>query len=276
VTTPVATAVSRLHGRLELVFSLSGGKTVLSRTHVTAPLKVVRPFPLAGGAALVQVLTLGPGLCAGDAHAIDISVEPGATAVVIMQSAARILSMPEGSEARQQVTLRVAAGGQLEYYPGLTIPYTDSTFVQVVTADLQSGCRFGIADSWSTGRSSRGEYLRFRRVSSRTMVNVDGRIAYADAVELEPGVDDVKGTGILEAHRYLASGFWYGATLPPDSTIAPRAGVIMAMGQSAPGQAYLRALAMDGFTLAECVGAAVQRVRCGWDQPFIPFQRFTA
>jgi urease accessory protein len=276
VTSAVATPAARFQGRLELVFSPSCGRTVLSRTHVTAPLKVVRPFALEGGSALVQVLTLGPGLCAGDAHALDISVDSGASAVVIMQSAARILSMPDGSEARQQVTLRVADGGQLEYYPGLTIPYPDSGFVQTVTAHLQSGSRFGIADSWSTGRSSRGEYLQFRRVSSRTMVDVDGRIAYADALELEPGVDDVHGTGILEAHRYLASGFWYGATLSPDLTIAPPAGVLIAMGQSLPGQVYLRALAMDGFILAECVGAAVQRVRATWDLPAIPFHRFTA
>jgi urease accessory protein len=172
---------------------------MLAHAHAAAPLKIVRPFPLAGGGVLVQVLSLGPGICAGDAHDIRITVEAGARAVVIMQSASRLLSMPEGTHASQRVTLTVRSGGQLEYYPGLTIPFTDSSFIQNITASVETGGRIGLLESWSTGRSSRGEYLRFRRVSSRTTVTIDGQLAYADALELEPGLHDVQGTGILEA-----------------------------------------------------------------------------
>ena len=60
-------------------------------------MKIVRPFALDGGRALVQVLTLGPGLCAGDAVELDITVEPGARAVVVMQAASRILGMEAGA-----------------------------------------------------------------------------------------------------------------------------------------------------------------------------------
>ena len=79
----------------------------LRHAEQAAPLKIVRPFPLVGGGLLVQVLTLGPGMCGGDRHSIEVTVEPGARAVIIMQSASRLLAMDEGDHARLDVTLTV-------------------------------------------------------------------------------------------------------------------------------------------------------------------------
>jgi urease accessory protein len=276
VSTSAAVSAARFRGRLELVFAPGLRGTVLARAHTAAPLKIVRPFPLAGGGVLVQVLTLGPGMCAGDTHEIDVTVEPGARAVVIMQSASRLLSMPEGSHASQDVTLTVRSGGQLEYYPGLTIPFAESSFVQRLAARVDTGARLGILESWSTGRSSRGEHLRFRRISTRTTVTIDRDLAYADAVELEPGAHNVQGTGVLESHRYVASGFWYGATLASGPPLSAPDGTLVALGQSAPGQVYLRALAMDGYALGETLQSAVHSIRSGWHQSAIPFRRFTS
>jgi len=236
----------------------------------------VRPFLLDGGRALVQILTLGPGLCAGDQCTIDVTVEPGARAVVITQSASRLLSMPHGAHAAQSVALTVKAGGQLEYYPGLTIPFADSSFSQRVDARVDAGARLGVLESWSTGRAGRGEHLRFRRISSRTTIAVDGMPAYTDAVELEPAAANVGGAGILEGYRYVASGFWYGATLGPAAPMSASNGSLTAMGQSTVDQVYLRALAMDGYALGETLQAAVQRVDAGWGFEPIPLRRFTS
>ena len=123
---------------------------------MSAPLKIVRPFTLDGGRALVQIVTLGPGLCGGDACTIDVTVEPGARAVVMMQTASRILGMSaRGASATQTVNLIVAPGGQLEYYPGLTIPFADSDLKQRVTVSAHRESRVGILESWSMGRATR-------------------------------------------------------------------------------------------------------------------------
>ena len=270
-----ALARSPVRGLLELVFAPGHGGTVLAHAHVTAPLKVVRPFALGGGRSLVQILTLGPGLCAGDRCVIDVTVQPGARAVVIMQSAARLLGMAEGDVATQCVRLTVKAGGQLEYYPGLTIPFADSSFVQRVDAHVETGARLGILESWSTGRTGRGEHLRFRRISSRTTVAAGGVPAYADALELEPAAAHVSGTGVLENYHYVAAGFWYGAALEPGPCGCRPDGVLTAMGQSTPDQVYLRALAMDGYALGETLQAAVARVDAAWGFEPIPLRRFT-
>ena len=59
--------------RLELVFTPGPRGTSLAHSHVAAPLKIVRPFELDAERALVQILTLGPGLCAGDHYTIEVT-----------------------------------------------------------------------------------------------------------------------------------------------------------------------------------------------------------
>ncbi len=265
-----------LRGRLELVFAPARGGTTVTHAHVTAPLKIVRPFALDDERALVQILTLGPGLCAGDCCAIDVTVEAGARAVVIMQSASRLLGMPSGECATQTVTLTVRGDGQLEYYPGLTIPFADSDFVQRIDARIDSSSRLGIVETWATGRIGRGEHLRFRRMSSRTTVTVDDRPVYADALELTPSAANVAGAGILEDHRYVASGFWHGAVLRSSEPLQQSAGTLAVFGTRGPGHVYLRALSKDGYALGELVQSAVGRINGSWDLQPIPLRRFTS
>ena len=263
-----------VQGRLELVFAPGQGGTSLAHAHVAAPLKIVRPFPLDGGRALVQILTLGPGFCAGDHYTLDVTVEAGARAVVIMQAAARVLAMTGDAQATQSVKLTVHSDGQLEYYPGLTIPFADSGFVQRVHLDAAADARVGILENWSMGRSSRGEHLQFRRLSSRTTVAMDGAPVYADAIELEPSLANVAATGMLENYRYVASGFWLGAS--PDLGVNSVEGTLMAFGHTAPDQVYLRALAMDGYAMGRLLQSAVDRINAAWNLEAIPLRRFTS
>jgi urease accessory protein len=265
--TPVA-------GRLSLVFAPGPRGTSVAHSHVAAPLKIVRPFELDGGRALVQILTLGPGLCAGDHYTIEITVEPGARAVVIMQAASRILGMPDGACATQTVDLVVGADAQLEYYPGLTIPFADSCLHQRITASAERGARVGILENWAMGRHSRGEYLRFRQISSRTVVSVGGEPVFADALEIDPRVTNAATSGMLENCRYVASGFWHG--VPQDASLAAtRSTAIMAFDRcSMREQVFLRALASDGYEMATALQSAVDTIDAAWGFEPIPFRRF--
>jgi urease accessory protein len=238
-------------------------------------MKIVRPFSLPDGRLLVQLMAIGPGLCSGDSATLDVTVEAGARVVLIAQSATRVLGAPEGEPARQHVTLRVQERGHLEYYPGLIIPFPQSRLEQRVEVDLEPGARAGLAESWAMGRTSRGEYLRFRRLFSHTTVQLNGSPIYLDGIDLEPAAAHLEGRGVLDGHRYVASGFWYG--VQAGSLVAPAdRAVLMAVGQPAPDQVYLRALAVDGFQLGECVQAVVSAIQAGWRLQPIPLQRFTS
>jgi urease accessory protein len=267
---------ARLNGRIKLVFKSNGRGTSLARSHVAAPLKIVRPFALNDGRALVQVLTLGPGLCGGDCCTLDVTVEPGARAVVIMQTASRILGMSDGASATQRVNLVVGTGAQLEYYPGLTIPFAGSCLKQSVTARADRDSRLGILETWAMGRTSRGEYLRFRHLSSRTIVSIDDRPVFADALEIEPALTNAAATGCLENHHYVASGFWHG--VPDDAPITPpSSGALLAFDRSSSReQVFLRALADDGYEIATTLQSAADAIGLAWGCEPIPLKRFVS
>ncbi len=268
-------STSRLKGRIELVFRHGCKGTSLACSRVAAPLKIVRPFALDDGRAIVQILTLGPGLCGGDDCTLDVIVERGARAVVIMQAASRILGMGDGAAATQSVNLVVGAGALLEYYPGLTIPFADSCLKQRITVSADRDSRVGILESWAMGRTTRNEYLRFKYLSSRTVVSIGNRPVFADALEIEPATMHAAATGALENHRYVASGFWYG--VPEDALRAPRAMSLVAFDRCASrDQVFLRALAHDGYELAATLQSAVNTINAAWGLEPIPLKRFVS
>jgi urease accessory protein len=227
---------------------------------------VVRPFDLPGGRLMIQLITLGPGLCGGDAVRIDIAAGEGARIVVTTTAASRIMSMEPGAWAEQHVTLRAADDATLEYYPLVTIPFPGSALRQTVSVQAEATSRVGVLETWALGRVARGEYLQFACLSSRTTMSVAGNLRYADTTHLEPAVNDLAGGAVLAGHRYLAAGFWQGATLPPDAFQDRHASddVLMAFGQSRSDLVYLRALGRDGPALEDALRRATGAVADAW------------
>ena len=262
-------------GFAELTFGFRAGRTVLTHSRIHAPVSLIRPFALDDGGQLVQLITVGPGLCAGDRLDIRIAVESGARVTLTTTAATRILSMETNELAEQRVELRIAAGATLEYYPAVTIPFPGSAFVQTIDVQMESGARAGVLETWALGRTSRDEHLRFRRLSNRTLLYVDGTLVYADATELRPERDRLDGNGVLAGRRYLASGVWYGVTLP-DETAAPVDGadLVAVLMQSKPEVVSLRALGSDAPSLETTVGNAMGCIAAAWRHAPVSLARF--
>jgi urease accessory protein len=261
-------------GGAELTFGFRAGRTVLRHSRVHAPMAIVRPFPLEDGGQLVQLITIGPGLCGGDRIDVRVSVERGARAVLTTPAASRVLAMDQGLLARQRVELRVADDATLEYYPAVTIPFPDSAFVQTIDVHAERGARVGVLETWALGRTSRDEYLRFRRLSSRTTLHVDSAIVYADATELQPGRDQLDSAGVLAGRRYLASGVWYGVDLDQIPEPVDSRDLMLVIDQARQGIAYVRALGSDAPTLDAALRSATDRVATAWNMPPVRFNRF--
>jgi urease accessory protein len=263
-------------GAVALRFATRGSRTVLAHSRVEAPMQVVRPFETPDGRLVVQLITLGPGLCAGDALDVSITCESGARVVVTTPAASRIMAMAEGERAEQHVRLDADAGAWLEYYPAVAIPFPGSTFVQTLTISARRGARLGVVETWALGRQARGEYLQFARLSTRTSLAVEDTLAYADAIEVVPRVHDAANRAILAGCHYVASGFWYGAAIGDgDATTDPmHDGRLMAFAHSRPDLVYLRALAPDGPALDDMIRASLDRVAAGWGVPRVRLDRF--
>jgi urease accessory protein len=264
-----------VRGSASLSFARRAGRTVMRHSRVEAPLAVIRPFDLPGGRLAVQLVTLGPGLCGGDSIALDISVEDGAEIVLTTTAATRVMTMEPGQHAEQRIRFRAGPGASLEYYPALTIPFPGSALSQSVTIDADPTARIGVIETWALGRAARGEYLRFRSLISHTSLSVAGTLVYADALWLEPGRDDVANAGVLDGRRYLAAGCFHGVTsIAPTESAAGCDSADVALAQSRPGVAYLRALADDAPALDAAVRGSLERVGKAWGRAPAQLDRF--
>jgi urease accessory protein len=269
-------AATLVHGCADLVFARRGARTVLERSRVEAPMTVVRPFELPDGRLVVQLITLGPGLCGGDVVRITVTALDGARVIVTTTSATKVLSMSDDCHAGQHVRLEAGDDSSLEYYPCVTIPFPRSALQQTVTVTAAPTARVGVTECWALGRVARGEYLDFRSLASRTTLAVDGRLLYADALDLEPAVNDVAGAGVLSNRRYLAAGFWLGADNVGDLPASPKgaAATEVAFGPSAPGLVYLRALGDDGPAMDAVVQRSVELASRAWCVAAVRLDRF--
>jgi urease accessory protein len=271
---------SGMSGRVELVLARQGRRTVVASARVAAPMAIVRPFDLPDGRVMVQLITLGPGLCSGDAVDIQITAGKDARAVITTPAATRVMTMGANDSARQHVRLHAADGASLEYYPSVTIPFPDCAFRQTVEVTACASARVGVVESWALGRTARDEYLRFRTLQNRTTLEIDGRLSYADATELEPAATDLAGAGVLSGYRYLASGFWYGAAFRSEESLRLKdAGpdderVMIAFGKSAPDLVYLRALGRDAPAMDAALRRSTDEIAAAWRLSPVRFDRF--
>jgi urease accessory protein len=231
------------HGELELVFEKRGNRTVLIHDFQRTPLQIVRPFELEPGVLTAIIINPTAGVMAGDSYRISVTLREGARVVLLTQSATKIHRMDAGLSARQEIIFNVANGARLEYYPERTIPFTDSSFSQVLRANLEPDAEFALLESWTTGRVLHGERLTFRKYASTTEVRIAGKLEYLDAFRLEPKRMNLNALGALENHDYIASGVFVGQQ--PVSLESPDA----ALGLTAAGHVYFRSSARTGLML---------------------------
>jgi len=161
-------------GRLELTLAEACGVTHLRRSRHEGPLRVQRTFAQRDGSCHIYVLHPPGGIVGGDRLSIDIEVEPGARTLVTTPGATKLyrtLAMP----AEQDVTLRVHAGAQLEWFPQETIAFARANHRLHTRIELEDGARLCAWDVLCLGRPAAGEGFRDGSVVSRMVVERAGR-----------------------------------------------------------------------------------------------------
>ena len=265
-----------MDGRLRLVFRARGNETHLAESYVQSPLKILRQFCLPDGRALVQILQTTPGIFAGDDYQVEVVVESGARVVMMNPSATKLHRMTGDGFARQRYNVAVHDGAHLEYYPALNIPFPEADFRQTLHINLSPKARFALVETWAMGRVERGEHLLFRRLSSRTAVDLAGKPLYRDALELTPASDFSRDWGVLEGKRYHATGFWFGECVKPVEPLpAAPLDSLQAFGAADQGRHYFRGLFDDGVEMSQAVGRVIQRMCRAWGQADPPLRSFS-
>lgn len=175
------------HARLSLEFARRDARTVLTRREHCGPLRVQKAlYP--EGDALSHAIILHPpaGIAGGDALDIDVTVGPGAQALLTTPGAGKWYRA-DGRPARQDIRLQVADGGSLEWLPQESMVFDHADGHATLDVELSGNALFFGFDLWCLGRRARGERFDHGRMTSRLRISRNQRPVFLERAALIGG-----------------------------------------------------------------------------------------
>jgi urease accessory protein len=173
-----------------LAFERVGGRTVVRAASATSPLRLLTPRNHGHG-AWVFVASLGGGLVDGDAVQLDVEVGDGAACLLGTQASTKVYRCPNGT-CRQELKARVAAGGALVMIPDPVVCFEGARYEQSVAIELAASATLILTDTFTAGRSARGERWDFLHYGARSAVIQNGVPLFLDAILLDPNHGDLR------------------------------------------------------------------------------------
>jgi len=224
-------------GCLELRYGRDGLRTILTASRCSTPWHFFPPAYLDdSGCAVTSLVNPSGGFVAGDHLSIHAELEEGAHVVMTTPSANRVYRSL-GEESRQSVTLSVAPGAVIEWFPEVTIPYAGSRFVQTMAVTLAKGATALIWDSLASGRVARGERWAFTSLHNEIDLTTASGARLLERYHVRPE-EEQAGLGLLAAYDYVASFFVVSDAVDPDRWPALRdtvAGILDSFGSDLLG-----------------------------------------
>jgi urease accessory protein len=196
---------------LTLNFVRDGGETRLRIQRQDPPWKVVRAF-----GPLVHLHNVSGGVLAGDRLALEISVEPGASAQITTTGATRLYRHRLGAvDSEQQITISVGENGLLEYLPDAVIPFGGSRHTQRTAISLAAGATLFWQEIFAPGRQAMGERFAFERLRIESDVRAEGRQVLRESFLLDPDKRPPGAMARMGDHSHMASFYILKAGEPP-------------------------------------------------------------
>jgi urease accessory protein len=178
-------------GRLELTFGVvetgAGLRTQLRSSVQVPPLRVIRPFGLPGGGALVHLHNVSGGVLGGDRLHTDLHLEPQTHVQVTTTGATRIYRhRPEEPCAAQVTCCHIGRDALLEVLPDPLIPYAGARFRQVTSYHLEDGAGLLAWELVTPGREAHGERFAYDLLELHTTVSTADLPLAIERLRLEP------------------------------------------------------------------------------------------
>ena len=190
---------------LELSFERVGDVNTLVRRRHRGPLCVQRPFrPDPAGPCQVIVLHPPGGVVGGDRLSLDVQVGERSEALLTTPGASRFYRSL-GATALQEVNMRVARGGFLEWLPQETLVF-DAAQVQLETrVELAAGARFLGWEIIGFGLPASGRAFRHGECRTRWEIWRDGAPLWIDRGHWLAGDERLEAAWGLAGHSVCAS-----------------------------------------------------------------------
>ena len=192
--------------RLEFLRDSNTSNTFLAESLQEPPLKVVRAFALADGAALVHLHNVSGGLLGGDQLALQVNLGSATSVQLTTTGATRIYRRwEELSPTTQRNVIVVGEDALLEYLPDATIPFSGAHYIQRTSIDLAAGAGLFWWEIVAPGREARGEVFEYKHFEMRTRVTALGHKIAAENICLRPANWNVSSLARLGTYRYSAT-----------------------------------------------------------------------
>ena len=193
---------------LKLTAEKRNGRTVITNTEFTSPLKIANPF-YRDNCTEVMMMAASAGILEGDHYDIEMTVKSGASFKFTAQSYTKIFKA-ESVGASQRVKITVESGGSLVYMPCPVIPFGGSIFDTRTEVHLQEGSSFAMTDILSCGRTAMKERFEFTSYRSRTAVYVGEKLCFLVNQKLIPSEAPLSGVGFFEKRSHVGMMYIYG------------------------------------------------------------------
>ncbi|WP_206306300.1 urease accessory protein UreD [Streptomyces humi] len=207
-----------------------------------------------GAEARVTVVGAMSGPLGGDRFAIAATVERGARLRV--GSAAATIALPGQAkgEARYDVRLDVAEGGELHWLPEQLISVKGSDLYVTTRVDVAAGGRLVLREEQVLGRAGEAP----GRLSSRLTVRVAGAPVLDQELSCGPGAPGGwDGPAVLAGHRAVGQLIVVRPEFVAEPVVARMLGECVALTPLAGPAVLVSALAADGLRLRRVLDAAL-------------------
>lgn len=156
------------------------GRSDVHRARGAGPLRLLCPRA-AGNAGWIVTSSLGGGLVDGDAVALDVTVDVGATCVVTTQASTKVYK----GVTSQRTTVRVFGDGVALVVPDPVVPYRDATYAQITALELAADSTLILCDMVTAGRVAYGERWSATRLDTLLTITRDANLLVHDRVLLD-------------------------------------------------------------------------------------------
>ena len=173
--------------RLDLEFSNSNNKTILSHRKHYGPLQVQKPFyPELNGTCHVYILHPPGGVVGGDRLNICVDVNSNAHALITTPAAGKFYRSA-GPVARQEQIIKVAPKGTLEWFPSENIIFSGAKAQIKTKIELSRGSNFMGWEISCLGRPASNENFSQGELDQRFEIWREGRPLQIERLSLKGG-----------------------------------------------------------------------------------------
>jgi urease accessory protein len=185
-----------------------GERTVFGRTSCQTPWHLLPPIYLdESGSAYTLLVNPSGGLVGGDHLSIDLSIGSQAHVLISTPSANRVYRSLL-RETVQDVRIRIAEGGILEWMPEHTIPFAGSRFRQRIDVRLGAAATVVLWDAVASGRIAHGERWRLTSLDNHIRITMPSHATVQERFTLAP--ESTAGLGAMQEWDYVGSLFVVG------------------------------------------------------------------